>query len=60
MQQRTDDTGPFDRRDPVLRNVGRKAEVELKPERDGDLLGEEAPEGALAGVDPPFCANSGQ
>jgi hypothetical protein len=37
----------------LVRHLGWQPEVEVQAERDGDLLGEEAPEGAPCGIGAP-------
>src|SRR5829696_9667246 len=52
LAQRAELRDALDAREPLAREVGRQADVEVELERCGDLLGEEAPERPAVGVDP--------
>jgi AcrR family transcriptional regulator len=53
MQQQLRPVEGLDAGDPLVRQVGRQPDVEVQPERYGDLVPEEAPEGAPRGIGAP-------
>jgi hypothetical protein len=50
MQQQPQPVEGLDAGDPLIRHIGWQPDVEVQTKRGGDLLGEEAPEGALRGI----------
>jgi hypothetical protein len=53
MQQQPHAVEGLDAGDPLIRHIGWQPDVEVQTKWGGDLLGEEAPEGALRGIGAP-------
>src|SRR5215207_9353848 len=53
MQQQPQPVEGLDAGDPLVRHLGWQPDVEVQTKRGGDLLGEEAPEGAPCGIGAP-------
>ena len=53
MQQQPHPVEGLDAGDPLIRHVGWQPDVELQTQRGGDLVSEEAPQGAPCGIGAP-------